>query len=292
MPQPSTDIVPADWPTWSTPEPRVIRPLPGGLTNRSYLLAAGDRRLVLRLNTRDSAALDIDRAAEAEALGRATRAELCAPVVHNDPQHRYLVTEFIEGDTCQPDDPRHLDLLADLTADIHALPAVRAHLQCQDKADTYWQAIDPAAAVYGDLLSLGDRVSDHLAAAEALCEKRTLCHNDLVAGNLVLSGPETLWAIDWEYAAMGDPFFDIALIVEEHCLDENQQSRFLEGYLRRPVTAPDLERLQHGRVVYRYLSLLWYAVRLTRYGQHQPETEAIVSEGITALNGFLQDSRR
>ncbi|QSP95100.1 phosphotransferase family protein [Marinobacter salinisoli] len=287
MPQPSRDIIPADWPTWSTREPQVIRSLPGGLTNRSYLLAAGGERLVLRLNAHDSATLDINRSAEAQALTCASHAGLCAPLVHCDPQHRYLVTEFIDGDACQPDQPEHLELLARLTADIHALPEIRGRLDYRHKAETYWRAVDSSAEFYSELVGVRDRVDDHLAAAARLCDSLRLCHNDLVAGNLLLNQRKALCAIDWEYAAMGDPFFDIALIVEEHRLDERQQNRFLERYLARPVTGLDRERVCHGRVVYRYLSLLWYAIRLAQHPGLHVADEAVLNDALSALTRLL-----
>ena len=36
-----------------------------------------------------------------------------------------------------------------------------------------------------------------------------LCHNDSYYLN-VLDDGETLWVIDWEYAGMGDPMYDLA----------------------------------------------------------------------------------
>ena len=34
------------------------------------------------------------------------------------------------------------------------------------------------------------------------------CHNDLLAANFLHDG-ERLWIVDWEYAGMGDRFFDL-----------------------------------------------------------------------------------
>lgn len=283
----STNPIPADWPLWSSTEPRMVQPLPGGLTNNSYLLTAGSRRLVLRLNTPDSDSLDINRAAEAEALACAHRADLSAPLVYCDPGHRYLVTEYIQGQAIRLAHPRHLALLARLTADIHSLPVIQASLNYRTKAETYWRRIESEAYFAEDLIHLREQVRDHLDAAEALCETPVLCHNDLVAGNLVLLDEGALRAIDWEYAAMGDPFFDIALIVEEHGLDESQQGQFLEIYLQRPVTTSDRERIHHGRVVYRYLSLLWYAVRCGSRTEADTEWETMLAGSMGALKRLL-----
>jgi thiamine kinase-like enzyme len=47
-----------------------------------------------------------------------------------------------------------------------------------------------------------------------------LCHNDLTAGNLMREGNE-LVAIDWEYAAMGSRYFDVAIAAE--CLSSAER---------------------------------------------------------------------
>ncbi|WP_444884306.1 phosphotransferase family protein [Microbulbifer sp. PSTR4-B] len=76
----------------------------------------------------------------------------------------------------------------------------------------------------------------------------------LSTGNLITEKTGRLYAIDWEYAAMGDRFYDLAVIIEEHQLNRIQQQSLLELYLRcNPAGG-------HWRRVYKYQNLLWYAV--------------------------------
>src|SRR5205823_3331421 len=37
----------------------------------------------------------------------------------------------------------------------------------------------------------------------------TLCHNDLLAANILDDG-RRIWLVDWEYAGVGHPLFDLA----------------------------------------------------------------------------------
>jgi thiamine kinase-like enzyme len=55
------------------------------------------------------------------------------------------------------------------------------------------------------------------------------CHNDLLAGNF-LRGPERIWIVDWEYAGMGDRYFDLANFSINNELTEDQHPEFLADY--------------------------------------------------------------
>ena len=59
------------------------------------------------------------------------------------------------------------------------------------------------------------------------------CHNDLLAANFIDDG-ERVWIVDWEYAGMGDPFFDLANFAVNNGLDEDGETRAARGLrLRR-----------------------------------------------------------
>ena len=54
------------------------------------------------------------------------------------------------------------------------------------------------------------------------------CHNDLLAGNFIRG--ERLWIVDWEYAGMGDPAFDLANFAVSNGLDANGDRELLDAY--------------------------------------------------------------
>ncbi|SDK38230.1 choline/ethanolamine kinase family protein [Microbulbifer yueqingensis] len=263
----TADIIPHDWARWSGIRPELIGQLSGGLTNRNYLLATGKERLVLRLNSDISTELDLDREAEASALHLADRAGLCAPVVHCDPARQYLVTRYLEGQAWCPDDEGALQKLADLLRKIHALPPIDAHLDIQGKVARYRESIDDRTEFGAELHVLHRHLEPHIERARSLSDGAVLCHNDLVPANLVVTGPDRLFAIDWEYAAMVDPFYDLAVIAEEHTLDERRCRLLLAEYLGCENVDNELQRLSHWRLIYRYLAVLWHAVQWSM-GRH------------------------
>lgn len=69
-----------------------------------------------------------------------------------------------------------------------------------------------------------------------LNQHQVLCHNDLVSGNLLFS-KERLYLIDYEYAAMNDPLFDvISFLSENQIFDKELRQRFYLAYFN---TQPD-----------------------------------------------------
>ncbi|WP_308364844.1 MULTISPECIES: phosphotransferase [unclassified Microbulbifer] len=113
-----------------------------------------------------------------------------------------------------------------------------------------------------------------------------LCHNDLLMANLIAVDNGNLYAIDWEYAAMGDPFYELAVIVEEYRLEKRQQQWLLAEYLHRPATQVDWQRLDHWRVIYGYLSVLWYAVQWCSGAMSQPHINDEIRDRASNLSAL------
>ena len=100
-------------------EPRVLRRLPGGESNESWLVAWGDARLVLRLDGLDPAAPGLDRAEEVALQGAAAAAGLA-------PQPRFGGADFLVSDYVGDPGSKHVS--DDGEGPDPADPAARARL--------------------------------------------------------------------------------------------------------------------------------------------------------------------
>jgi thiamine kinase-like enzyme len=56
-----------------------------------------------------------------------------------------------------------------------------------------------------------------------------LCHNDLLPANILDDGNE-LWLVDWEYAGIGNPLFDLAGVSSNARLSDEAEAALLEAY--------------------------------------------------------------
>jgi len=231
----------------------VKQELPGGLASNSWLVEDGGKAMVLRIDTPLARALKLDRAAELGVLETVAAAGIGPDVIWADPAAGVLVTRYIHGSVWTGEDmhdPAHLRSLAGTLRRLHGLITAGPEFDPAGAALTYATAIatesaadlaDKAAALARQLLTPGGR--------------HVLCHNDLVHMNIIGSQPVRL--IDWEYAAVGDPLFDLAVVVRHHQLPAPAAKEFLHRY-RGTLDAATEERFRAFCQLYDLLSDLWY----------------------------------
>jgi thiamine kinase len=197
----------AEWQRLGLPfrnPPRLLRALPGGRTNRSYLIEADNERWVLRLDSPHSVALGIDRGREQRILRAAHRAGLAPELVHVDALRGFQITAFIDGEHRRPEqmDDASLAAVLALLARVSALNAdvARMNYELPELADK----------------SLGE-ISESLARLEQETPAGT-CHHDPVPANIIFTADRPQ-LIDWEYAGFGLPIIDLAALVSEWRFD-------------------------------------------------------------------------
>ena len=212
-----------DWPTWAlNSEPILVRELTGGLTNKSYLLQSGERFLVLRINHPNSVDLDIDRHSELTIHHMAAAAKLSPAIIYSDPDSRYWVRDYINGNPLSDlqISPAHLDQMARLLNQLHRLtlafktPITRTpitRLDISRKVNRYLQQTTPNEEVHQLRQNLSALMYSHSTQTEektASC----LCHMDPLPANWIEAPNGKLWLLDWEYSAWANPALDYAAL--------------------------------------------------------------------------------
>ena len=81
------------------------------------------------------------------------------------------------------------------------------------------------------------------------------CHNDLLNANFIDDGA-TIRIVDWEYAGMGDRFFDLGNFAVNHQLTEEDEGRLLSAYFGRLVSS-QYARLRLMRIMSDYREAMW-----------------------------------
>lgn len=270
------------YPQWQHVEcvqpPVVIEPFDAGLTNQCYLVQAGDKRCVMRLNARNSRVMGLDRVNEAVALHNAETAGLGAPIVYCSPEQGVLVTAYIEGrqwTQAQGQTRFNLERLAGLLKQVHALPVTNKVLEPRQVTDHYWNGIrDQFVIIPPRFKALRQKMERLMLATLSDYPQRCFCHNDMVCANIIDTG-NRLFLLDWEYAAMGDPLFDVAVIVHNHQLDEQQMSYFLECY-SGTIDSATRKQFLSNYAIYIYIDMLWYWFQSA---SHPRQGFAAIAEG-------------
>src|SRR6476646_8212976 len=235
--------------------------LSGGITNRNYLVTLAGRpdRYVIRLAGNDTHLLGISRevehAATVAAAGVGGGAEVSACIRPEG----YLVTRFIVGEPVSDEAvhrPETLRRVADSLRRIHDGPAIPGLFVPLRIAEAY-RALAMARGVpippeYELAAAVGRRIEGALLAAPI--ELRP-CHNDLLNANFIDDGSR-IRIIDWEYAGMGDPFFDLGNFSINHELTPDEDEVLLAAY-DGAVRRDRLARLTLMRIVSDFREAMW-----------------------------------
>lgn len=84
-------------------------------------------------------------------------------------------------------------------------------------------------------------------------DKNTPCHNDLWAMNMIEDKNGYIYIVDWEYATLGDKYFDLAYFIEGEKLNVKQETLFLKSY----KDYIDNRILIQHKILVNYLVVLW-----------------------------------
>jgi len=233
--------------------PRAVALLAPGFSNFSVLVEGAGQRFVVRIDGVDATAHGINRQAEWAALETAHRAGIAPQPRYFNPDIGCLVCDYLPPDTgAAPDDAATGRLLRA----IHALPPRRHRLHLPERILRYEHML-ARPALAPPLAACREPVAALLRDVGADTTAPALCHNDLLRGNRVSSGGR-LWALDWEYCAMGSPWYDIAVVLEGDELAPAARETLLRAYLGRRARVAERRLLARYGAIYRYLELLWH----------------------------------
>jgi len=235
-------------------------PLEGGITNRNYRARFGGRELVLRLPGKDTELLGIDREAEAEANRCAARAGVAPEVAALLEEPPCLVTRFVEGEPMSPAElrePAALAAVADALRAVHGSgETLRASFSPFRVVETYAERAaargGEVPAAYGPAHEQAGRIERSLRRGEGLVP----CHNDLLAANFLRSA-EGIRLVDWEYAGMGDRWFDLGNFAVNNELEPAEEVAFLAAYFGQEPGPGRLASLRLMRFMSDFREAMW-----------------------------------
>ncbi len=216
-----------------------IEPL-ASLTNRNYKLSMGGEFYVLRI-AGEGTHRYIDRAAESRNAGLASSIGIAPELLYLDPQSGLMLTRFIEGGApLRASDIRRPDLLRSavgLLKRLHGSGLVFAgRMDLFPKLDEYIALAAQGGWPAGlDLMPIRRRAETARAALEQTAIPFVPSHIDPVPHNFVRSSA-SLYLLDWEYAAMAEPMWDLAAVSIEAELNAALERDLLDAYFASAAT--------------------------------------------------------
>jgi len=201
-----------------------IEPLGGGITNRNFKVEVGGQEFVLRIGGTDTELLGIDREAEHAASSVAAELGLGPEVVAFIEPEGYLVTRFVDGEVGKID----VDRVGGALRLLHDGPALPGRFDSFRVVEAYRATAREHGVAVPSAYEVAKEVADRIERRRSGAPLRP-CHNDLLNANFIDDGIR-LWLVDWEYAGMGDPFFDLGNFAVNHELPEEGENALLAAY--------------------------------------------------------------
>jgi thiamine kinase-like enzyme len=257
---PTVDVQPLVERVWPG-RPATVSPLGGGITNHNFLVLVDDEAFVLRIGGKDTELLGIDRRAEEDAARMAASIGVGPEVAAIIRPEGYLVTRFIEGQPVPPErmrEPHTLERLASSLVAIHSGPPIRGKFNAHRIVEAYATTAAEHGVPIPPRYAWAKGISDLIESARGP-QPEVSCHNDLLNANFIDDG-ERIRIVDWEYAGMGDRFFDLGNLSIKHEFDPDDDRRLLSAYFGE-TRGQDLSAVRLMRFMGAFFEAMWGVVQ-------------------------------
>ena len=241
---------------------RSLEPLGGGITNRNFKVTLLDgAEVVLRIGGKDTELLGIDRDNEHAATRAAAEAGLAPEVIAFVEPEGYLVTRFVGGRPVPLEEVRTATTLREIVGGLQRLhdgPAIPGRFDSFRVVEAYCATATAHGVAVPNAYATAKEVADRIEEARGV-QPPVPCHNDLLNANFITDG-ERIWIVDWEYAGMGDRFFDLANFSVNHGLSADENEELLRLYFGE-VHEDDVRSLTLMRFMSDFREAMWGVVQ-------------------------------
>ncbi|MFN8388016.1 MAG: choline/ethanolamine kinase family protein [Anaerolineales bacterium] len=216
-----------------------ITELTGGITNKNYKITANGESFVLRMGGNETKYLGIDRAVEYECSRLASQIGVAPdPVAFLAPEG-FILARFISGKGMSADEigtEENIKRVLESMKAYHALQKFPGFFSPFRVAEEYRKTAESFNVQLPAKMDWYLEKSNEIEKAMYSRQPLTLrpCHNDLLNGNFIDDGTR-IRILDWEYAGMGDIFFDLGNFAVQHEFTVEQDAILLKTYFGNPT---------------------------------------------------------
>lgn len=275
--------------------PITVEPLSGGITNFNYRVRDGQRAYVARLCV-ERLLLGIDRRNEVICQRAAHGAGVAPEVVHHE--DGVLVSAHLDARTLTAEAVRDPKFVPRIAAVLRALHGGWDKLSGEILYFSAFQTVRTYTRTARELKArLPDDIEALLEDARVLARQvapfiPVLCHNDLLAANILDDG-RRVWLVDWEYAGMGHPLFDIASLSSNCAFPDRLELALLQCYRGR-VDPRDVREVQILKAMSLLREALWSVIQTVAsdiafdYVKYASDNLAAYRAARARLDGYAQ----
>jgi len=251
-------------PQWAGASDLKAAPLGGGITNNNFRIDIGGESFVLRIVGADTELLGINRDYEYAANLAAGKMGIAPEVYYFIQPEGYLVTRFINGRAILPEEirqPENIRRVMNTVRRIHTMQAIPGTFNAFRIVRDYTETAHRyQVALPKNYDWLTERVQEAEKALSVHPYKPCPCHNDLLNANFLTNGQ--LYILDWEYAGMGDAFFDLANFSDHHNLSDEEDQWMLRCFFDGEIKPKHWAHLKIMKIMSDLREATWGLVQI------------------------------
>jgi thiamine kinase-like enzyme len=238
----------------------------GGLTNYNYIMTIHGCDYVVRQPGGLTEQM-IDRKAEQVNNELTSEFGVNCDCIYFDAASGIKISVYVPNSKnmaqAGPDTPEHIRIVSSLIKQVHAMPEpLSNHFDWFTELTKYENLIRKIhGEFFFDYLSLKNRLMAFVTT-HVHHKLSTPCHNDTVPENFLINDKGLAYLIDWEYAGMNDPCWDVAAYMLESRLPAEAITYLARDYFGRDMTIREEMKIKSFMLEQ---DLLWTAWALLRH---------------------------
>lgn len=242
-----------------------IEPI-GGMTNKNYKVDIEGELYVLRVPGNGTEDM-ISRSDEIKNAVYANEVGVDAELIYFNEKTGVKISRFIENaETLTPDAAKkqyNMTMVCDILRKLHSSDKVMCNeFDIYGKIEKYEKlAIAANGKFFEDYYEVKEQVYKLKDIMISLGAKLTPCHNDTLADNFIRSWENKMYLIDWEYAGMNDPMWDLAAHSLESEFNEDEEELLLRTYFKGDIEEKYKKRVLINKIYQDFLWSTWTVIK-------------------------------
>ena len=268
----------------------------GGMTNKNYKIEIDNEYYVLRVPGNGTEEM-ISRADEIKNAVYANEVGVDSELVYFNEESGIKISRFIENaETLSPEATKkqnNMTMVCEILRKLHNYNKKMSNdFDIYGKIEQYEKLANEVNAVFfEDYYEVKNKVLYLKNIMDKLDVKLTPCHNDTIAENFIKSGEDKMYLIDWEYAGMNDPMWDLAAHSLENKFSEDEEELLLNIYFNGKVEEKYKKRILINKIYQDFLWSTWTIIKeakgddfgtygIDRYTRAKKNLEVILKEEV------------
>ena len=268
----------------------------GGMTNKNYKIEIDNECYVLRVPGNGTGDM-ISREDEIRNAVYANEVGVDSELLYFNEKSGIKISRFIENaETLSPEATKkqnNMIMVCDILRKLHNYNRKMANnFDIYGKIEQYENLANEVNAIFfDDYYEVKDKVLLLKNIIAELDVKLAPCHNDTIAENFIKSGEDKMYLIDWEYAGMNDPMWDLAAHSLENKFSEDEEELLLNIYFNGKVEEKYKKRILINKIYQDFLWSTWTIIKeakgddfgsygIDRYTRAKKNLEIILKEGL------------